>query len=58
MLQLEGLCTLVPPSYLENFPVRFPRVFGWLVGLEQRWKSSWPWKLVGDYFIIALQKKS
>lgn len=54
-LRLEGLCALVPPSYLESFPVRFPRTFALLVGLEQKWKSSWPWTSVGDYYIIALQ---
>jgi ubiquinone/menaquinone biosynthesis C-methylase UbiE len=56
-LQLQGLCTLVPPSYLEGFPARFPRTYALLVALEKRWKSSWPWKFIGDYYIIALQKK-
>jgi ubiquinone/menaquinone biosynthesis C-methylase UbiE len=56
-LVLEGLCVLVPPSYLENFPVRFPRSYSFLVQAEQRLKSSWPWKYMGDYYIIVLRKK-
>jgi ubiquinone/menaquinone biosynthesis C-methylase UbiE len=56
-LQLEGLCTLVPPSFLEHFPARFPRAYNHLVALENRWKGRWPWKYIGDYYIIALQKK-
>ena len=56
-LQLEGLCVLVPPSYLETFPGRFPRCYSLLASLEQRWKSSWPWRSIGDYYLIALQKK-
>jgi ubiquinone/menaquinone biosynthesis C-methylase UbiE len=57
-LQLEGLCVLVPPSYLETFPARFPRAYAFLLGLEERFKSSWPWKYIGDYYIIALQKQA
>jgi ubiquinone/menaquinone biosynthesis C-methylase UbiE len=56
-LALEGLCVLVPPSYLENFPVKYPRMYNFLVRLEKRWKHRWPWKLIGDYFIIVLEKK-
>ena len=30
VLSVEGLCTLVPPSYLENFPIKRPSLFNWL----------------------------
>lgn len=54
---LEGLCTLVPPSYLEHFDTKHPKWYHWLVNKEARWKSRWPWKVTGDYYIITLQKK-
>jgi len=54
--ELEGLCTMVPPSYIENFPGKFPRLYNWLCKMENRFKSSWPWKYIGDYYIISLQK--
>jgi len=54
---IEGLCTLVPPSYLENFPIKRPALYNWLKQKEDKWKNIWPWKSVGDYFIISLQKK-
>lgn len=57
VLFVEGLCTLVPPSYLENFPTRRPSLFNWLKEKENKWKSKWPWKNVGDYFIISLRKQ-
>ena len=57
VLAVEGLCTLVPPSYLENFPTRRPSLFNWLKGKENKWKSKWPWKNIGDYYIISLRKK-
>jgi ubiquinone/menaquinone biosynthesis C-methylase UbiE len=57
LLSVEGLCTIVPPSYFENFPVRFPGLFAWLQKAEKKLKRLWPWKTTGDYFIISLRKK-
>lgn len=57
LLALEGLCTIVPPSYMENFPSRFPRIFNLLRKLEDRWKARWPWRSIGDYYIISFRKK-
>jgi len=57
ILSVEGLCTLVPPSYLENFPSKRPSLFNWLKEKENKWKSKWPWKSIGDYYIISLRKK-
>lgn len=58
LLSVEGLCTMVPPSYLENFPGKRPALFNWLKEKEERWKSKWPWKNIGDYYIISFRKKS
>jgi len=58
VLSVEGLCTLVPPSYLENFPNKRPSFFKWLKNKEDKWKTKWPWKNIGDYYIISLKKKS
>lgn len=57
LLDLEGLCTIVPPSYIENFAEKYPRTFGFLKRQEDRLKDKWPWKFVGDYYIISLKKK-
>src|SRR5215203_927085 len=46
ILSVEGLCTLVPPSYLENFPAKRPSLFNWLRNKENKWKSKWPWKSI------------
>lgn len=54
---LEGLCTIVPPSYIEHFADKFPALYIKLIKLENRFKSSWPWKYWGDYFIISFQKQ-
>ena len=57
VLSVEGICTLVPPSYLENFPTKRPKLFKWLKEKESVWKNKWPWKNIGDYYIISLRKK-
>lgn len=58
VLAIEGLCTIVPPSYIEGFAERYPRSFQWLAAKEAKWKSKWPFKSTGDYYIISIQKTS
>lgn len=57
VVALEGLCTVVPPSYMVNFAEKHPGTFALLEKKENAWKSSWPWKVIGDYYIITLRKK-
>jgi hypothetical protein len=53
---VEGLCVFVPPSYIEHFAEKYPRVFGFLKKVELHLKSAWPWRGIGDYYIIVLRK--
>jgi ubiquinone/menaquinone biosynthesis C-methylase UbiE len=57
LLSVEGLCTIVPPSYIEQFAERHPSLYRFLRNKEDQWKGSWPWKFIGDYYIITLRKK-
>src|SRR5450631_656894 len=43
LLGLEGLCTIVPPSYLENFPQKYPGVYSFLCNTENKFCKTWPW---------------
>jgi len=56
-LGVEGLCSIVPPSYFENFPAKHPSLYKKLQVWENKYKSRRPWKYCGDYFIISLRKK-
>ena len=56
-VSLEGLCTIVPPSYIEGFAKNHPFAFDYLCRQENKRKSAYPWKYIGDYFIITLQKR-
>ena len=58
LIKLEGLCTLVPPSYMEGFAEKHPRLYRFLSAKEDKLKARWPWRNIGDYFIISLRKKS
>jgi len=57
LLGLEGLCTFVPPSYIEGFAERYPKVYGKLCRMEDRFKRAWLWRSIGDYYIISFRKK-
>jgi len=52
----EGLCTIVPPSYIEGFAEKYPKTYRLLTKTENKWKSAWPWKYIGDYYILSLKK--
>jgi ubiquinone/menaquinone biosynthesis C-methylase UbiE len=56
-LSVEGLCTLVPPSYIENFEQKYTGLFHFLKTKEDKLKTRWPWKYIGDYFIISMEKR-
>ena len=57
MLNQEGLCSIVPPSYMENFGLKYPGLFSWLKNKEDKNKNAWPWRNIGDYYIISFEKK-
>ncbi|HLY70316.1 MAG TPA: hypothetical protein VKR53_11355, partial [Puia sp.] len=58
VLKIEGLCTIVPPSYMEHFAERHPQAWKYLKTKEDKYKNKWPWKFIGDYYILSLRKKS
>jgi hypothetical protein len=58
VVDLEGVCTIVPPSYIEHFAEKHPRLYRFLVKKENRWKKTWPWRSIGDYYIITLKRKN
>lgn len=56
LVSIEGMCTIVPPSYIENFPEKYPHAFRFLLRWEDKLKTAWPFRNIGDYYIITLQK--
>ncbi|MFI5159075.1 MAG: class I SAM-dependent methyltransferase [Sphingobacteriales bacterium] len=58
LLSIEGLCTIVPPAYIEGFAEKHPLTYRILRDKENKLKSRRPWKYIGDYYIISLQKNN
>lgn len=56
VISIEGLCTIVPPSYIEGFAEKYPKAYNLLKNKEDSLKNTWPWKYIGDYYIITLKK--
>jgi len=56
VIATEGLCSIVPPSYIEGFAEKYPKIYQYLVRTEDRLKSTRPWRNIGDYYIISLKK--
>lgn len=57
LIGLEGLCTIMPPSYIEGFAEKHPSAFKFLRKWENKLKTKWPWKYIGDYYIVSMRKK-
>jgi ubiquinone/menaquinone biosynthesis C-methylase UbiE len=57
LLSVEGLCTIAPPSYIEHFAEKHSGAWRLLSVLDEKWKARWPWKYIGDYYIISLRKR-
>jgi ubiquinone/menaquinone biosynthesis C-methylase UbiE len=55
-IRTEGVCALVPPSYMKGFDRKYPILFSQLCKLENKLKNIWPWNSIGDYYIMSLQK--
>jgi ubiquinone/menaquinone biosynthesis C-methylase UbiE len=58
LLSIEGLCTFVPPSYMEGFAEKRSGIYNYLVKKENKLRKRWPWKYIGDYYIISMRKRT
>jgi hypothetical protein len=56
-IDLEGLCSIVPPEYLNSFVDKRPKTFIKLKKWEAKGSRKALWRGRGDYFIITLKKK-
>jgi ubiquinone/menaquinone biosynthesis C-methylase UbiE len=56
VVHLQGLCTIVPPEYMFEKIVRFPKLFKFFKKLENKWSKSFLFRSTGDYFILVLEK--
>jgi ubiquinone/menaquinone biosynthesis C-methylase UbiE len=55
VLRVQGLSIFAPPADRKNFAHRFPRLYRWLVALDNRVCDAYPLRGWGDFFIITLR---
>ncbi|QMW06568.1 class I SAM-dependent methyltransferase [Spirosoma foliorum] len=58
LIELEGICTIVPPSYMETFPERYPMLWDFLKRAENSFNRFYPFNRIGDYYTITLKKRT
>ena len=55
VLRLRGLASLSPPPYMDAFPLRFPRAYRFLTGLDEKLAPYPPFNRWADHYILTLQ---
>lgn len=55
-LSLKGLSIFVPPPFIEYFIERHPKLFRFLECLENKTFHSWPFRNLGDHYMITMEK--
>ena len=56
LLGIEGLCTIVPPYYIEGFAEKHPQAYRFLKEKEEKLNARRPWRSIGDYYIISFKR--
>lgn len=56
-VQLVSLGCLLPPTFNDYFPARYPRLFRLLKKTELRVNKLWPFNRAGDLFLLSVLKK-
>lgn len=51
----QSLCLFCPPSYMDRFPHRFPRLTNWLMRLDEQLGTRPPLNTWGDFCVLTFQ---
>ncbi|MFZ1977418.1 MAG: class I SAM-dependent methyltransferase [Bacteroidota bacterium] len=54
-VKLRGLAAFSPPPYFNAFPLQYPRIYDWLIGLDERYSAQPPLNRWADHFILTLK---
>ncbi|HEX5169220.1 MAG TPA: class I SAM-dependent methyltransferase [Cyclobacteriaceae bacterium] len=55
LIGIQGLCALVPPPHLGNFPVKYPRLFNILKKIDECVHNSFPFNRWADHIIVTFE---
>lgn len=57
VLDLLGIGSLLPPSYLGHLVERWPTAFGMLARAERWLARTWPWTWLNDHYLMVLERR-
>ena len=55
IISLKSVSLFSPPSFLDYFPKRYPKLFKKLIQIDNRFSKYYPFNQFGDFFILTLQ---
>ena len=55
ILDIQGLASISPPPYMENFPLRYPRLYNKLTSTDGQVSHICPFNRFADHFIITAE---
>ncbi len=55
-VSVTGLCIFVPPSFIQSFPNKYPKIFKLLTKIDQKVSKLPFFNSIGDYFMITYTK--
>ena len=58
ILAVEGLSVFTPTAESKNFPRRYPKLYQFLVWLDDRFTHRPPWHGWGDFYILSMRLRS
>jgi ubiquinone/menaquinone biosynthesis C-methylase UbiE len=53
----RALPVFLPPPYLDHLLERHPALLARLAGLERRWRDRFPFYLLGDHFLLVMERR-
>jgi ubiquinone/menaquinone biosynthesis C-methylase UbiE len=53
---IKGICSIIPPEFIYNFPLKHPKIFKWLEKKERKLSVKFPFNTWCDQYVIVLQK--
>jgi ubiquinone/menaquinone biosynthesis C-methylase UbiE len=57
ILELQGLGSISPPPFMINFPKRYPSLYKWLTGMDEKISKYFPFNRCADHFILTAEYK-
>lgn len=55
---VRGVGVFLPPSYLAGWVERRPRLFALLRRLDSRLAGAWPFRELGDHYLVELERQA